>query len=97
LTPIGRNDDLMKKGLRHSISLSRRLVRKYKYLGSIRRTAQQYLYYRWRFKGDVLLFQVGRFFEFFHVRDRIDTRKDSISDGNKRKGAGISIRSLTPS
>lgn len=47
-----------------------KLVRKYKYPKMIRRTYQQYLYYRWRFKGDVIFFQVGRFFEFFHTRDK---------------------------
>jgi DNA mismatch repair ATPase MutS len=31
--------------------------------------AQQYLYYRWRFPGDVALLQVGRFFEFYAKQD----------------------------
>jgi hypothetical protein len=42
---------------------------KYKFPRGLRTTSRQYLYYRWRFKGDVLFFQVGRFFEFYHVRD----------------------------
>ncbi len=41
---------------------TRKLVRKYKYPRMIRRTCQQYFYYRWRFKGDVIFFQVGSFF-----------------------------------
>ena len=47
-----------------------RLTRKYKYPAGIRRTCQQYFYYRWRFTGDVLLFQVGRFFEFYSEHDK---------------------------
>jgi len=30
---------------------------------------QQYYYFRWRFPDDVLLFQVGRFYEFYHSAD----------------------------
>ena len=33
-------------------------------------TSQQYGYYQWRFSGDVLLFQVGRFFEYYRAHDR---------------------------
>ncbi|MCC9000875.1 MAG: hypothetical protein LM522_15525, partial [Candidatus Contendobacter sp.] len=29
----------------------------------------QYRYYRWRFPGDALFFQVGRFYEFYHPDD----------------------------
>lgn len=47
-----------------------RLERKYKFPRGIRMTSRQYLYYRWRFRGDVLFFQVGRFIEFYHVRDK---------------------------
>ncbi len=46
------------------------LIRKYRYSKGFRRTYQQYLYYRSRFKGDIILFQVGRFFEFYHTRDK---------------------------
>ena len=35
----------------------------------LRRTLQQYRYFRWRFQGDVLFFQVGRFVEFYHPGD----------------------------
>lgn len=49
---------------------TKKLVRKYKYPRVIRRTSQQYFYYRWRFKGDVILFQVGRFFEFYSALDK---------------------------
>ena len=48
---------------------TRKLVCKYKYPVGIRKTYRQYLFYRWRFKGDVVLFQVGRFFEFYSTRD----------------------------
>ncbi|KHE92585.1 DNA mismatch repair protein MutS [Candidatus Brocadiaceae bacterium S225] len=47
-----------------------RLTRKYKYPAGIRRTCQQYFYYRWRFTGDVILFQVGSFFEFYSEHDK---------------------------
>lgn len=47
-----------------------KLVRKYKYPRGIRSARQQYFYYRWRFQGDVLFFQVGRFFEFYHTSDK---------------------------
>ena len=49
---------------------TQKLVRKYKYPKGIRKTYQQYLYYRWRFKGDIIFFQAGRFFEFFSARDK---------------------------
>jgi hypothetical protein len=48
---------------------ARKLVRTYKAPRGFRRAVQQYRYYRWRFRGDVLLFQVGRFFEFYDTRD----------------------------
>jgi len=31
---------------------------------------QQYYFYRWRFPNDILLFQVGRFYEFYHSADK---------------------------
>lgn len=31
---------------------------------------QQYYFYRWRFPNDILLFQVGRFYEFYHSSDQ---------------------------
>ncbi|MBK8754350.1 MAG: hypothetical protein IPL99_23100 [Candidatus Competibacteraceae bacterium] len=46
-----------------------RLTRKYRPPGGFRRVAHQYRYYRWRFPGDVLFFQVGRFCEFYHPHD----------------------------
>lgn len=30
---------------------------------------QQYYFYRWQFSYDVLLFQVGKFYEFYHHQD----------------------------
>lgn len=48
---------------------SRKLVRKYKTPKGFDRVQQQYRYFRWRFPGDVLFFQVGRFYEFYHTRD----------------------------
>mgnify|MGYP001236354552 FL=1 len=47
---------------------ARRLTRLYKTPGVLRRVAQQYLYYRWCFAGDVVL-QVGRFCEFYAKTD----------------------------
>lgn len=64
---------------------TRRLILKYKYPGGIRRTSQQYLYYRWRFKGDVIFFQVGRFFEFYHVRDKETANLLGLSLSKMRK------------
>jgi RNA-directed DNA polymerase len=46
-----------------------KLARKYKYPKGFRKARQQYCHYRWMFPGDVLLFQVGRFFEFYHEAD----------------------------
>lgn len=48
---------------------NKKLLCKYKSLKGFRKTCQQYLYYRWKFKGDVIFFQVGRFIEFYHARD----------------------------
>jgi hypothetical protein len=48
---------------------ARKFTRLYKTPRSFRRVRQQYLYYSWRFAGDVVLFQVGRFFEFYAKAD----------------------------
>lgn len=48
---------------------ARKLTRLYKTPRVLRRVAQQYLYYRWRFAGDVALLQVGRFCEFYAKTD----------------------------
>jgi len=48
---------------------NRKLVRKYKIPKGFERVSQQYGYFRWRFPGDVLFFQVGRFYEFYQTRD----------------------------
>lgn len=61
------------------------LVRKYKYPRAMRRVSQQYLYYRWRFPGDVLLFQVGLFFEFYHVKDQEVARLLELSEIPKNR------------
>lgn len=50
---------------------NRKLVRKYKTPRGFGRVQQQYCYFRWRFPGDVLLFQVGRFYEFYHPGDAV--------------------------
>jgi len=47
-----------------------KLVRKYKVPKGFGRVRQQYYWFRWRFAGDVLLFRVGRFYEFYHSSDR---------------------------
>jgi hypothetical protein len=49
---------------------NKRLIRKYEHPKGLNKIYQQYLYYRWRFQGDVLFFQVGKFFEFYYARDR---------------------------
>ncbi len=67
---------------------NRKLVRKYKTPKGFERVQQQYHYFRWRFPDDVLFFQVGRFYEFYQLRDA------SIADllqlapmGRNRRGA----------
>jgi RNA-directed DNA polymerase len=66
---------------------TKKLVRKYKHHKGFRRTYQQYMYYRSRFKGDIILFQVGRFFEFYHIRDKevAQTLGLSVLRKNKRR------------
>jgi retron-type reverse transcriptase len=49
---------------------ARKLVRKYRHPRGMRSVYSQYLYYHWRFRGDILFFQVGRFFEFYHAKDK---------------------------
>lgn len=49
---------------------TRKLDRKYKSPKGFRRACAQYRYYRWRFPGDAILFQVGRFFELYHKDDK---------------------------
>lgn len=67
---------------------TRKLERKYKSPKGARRTRQQYFYYRWRFPGDVLLFQVGRFFELYHTHDRELAQFLGLSEmGENRRGA----------
>jgi len=52
----------------------RKLLRKYKTPKGLKTARSQYGYFRWRFPGDVLFFQVGRFFEFYGYRDRETVR-----------------------
>lgn len=47
-----------------------KLERRWPFPLGFRTVARQYGYYRWRFAGDILLFQVGRFFEFYQARDQ---------------------------
>jgi RNA-directed DNA polymerase len=44
-----------------------RLVRKYPAPTNLNTVRRQYRYYRWRFPNDVLLFRVGRFYEFYDI------------------------------
>jgi hypothetical protein len=44
-----------------------RLVRKYTVPKGLSRVRNQYHYFRWRFPDDALLFQVGRFVEFYDI------------------------------
>jgi len=46
------------------------LERRFRFPAGFSTVARQYGYYRWRFAGDVLLFQVGRFFEWYQARDQ---------------------------
>ncbi len=50
-------------------AVNRRVEPIYKVPQGFNRAAQQYRYFRWRFRDDVVLFQVGRFFEFYDHRD----------------------------
>jgi len=49
---------------------TKKVERTFRFPAGLRTIGRQYGYYRWRFSGDVLLFQVGKFFEFYHVRDQ---------------------------
>lgn len=68
---------------------SRKLKRKYKYPKGLKRVFRQYLYFRWRFKGDVILFQVGSFFEFYSRHDKKVGRllglSEIIDEKNRKK------------
>jgi len=66
-----------------------KLDRKYKSPKGFRRTRQQYLYYRWRFPGDVLLFNVGRFFELYHKEDKEVARMLDLSEMRKNQRGTI--------
>jgi len=44
-----------------------RLVRKYPVPAGLNTVRRQYRYFRWRFPDDVLLFRVGRFYEFYDI------------------------------
>lgn len=44
-----------------------RLVRKYKVPAGLNTVRRQYRHFRWRFPNDVLLFRVGKFYEFYDV------------------------------
>jgi len=67
---------------------NRKLVRKYKTPKGFERVQQQYRYFRWRFPGDVLLFQVGRFYEFYHPKDGEIARLLGLKPiGSNRRGA----------
>ncbi len=75
----------------------RKLVRKYKTPKGFRKVRQQYLYYRWRFPGDVLLFQVGSFYEFYHEKDKKTAQILSLTQmGKNKRGAryGFSVTVL---
>jgi len=57
--------------------------------------AQQYGYYRRRFAGDVLLFQVGRFYEWYQMGDREVARWLGLRPlGRRARGAryGLPVR-----
>ena len=67
---------------------TRKLERKYKAPKGFTRVCQQYRYYRWRFPGDVLFFQVGRFFEFYHKYDKKIAQILDLAEMRKnRRGA----------
>lgn len=67
---------------------NRKLVRKYKTPKGFERVKQQYRYFRWRFPGDVLFFQVGRFYEFYHHKDGEIARLLGLKPiGSNRRGA----------
>ena len=72
---------------------ARKLTRLYKAPRALRRVAQQYLYYRWRFAGDVVLLQVGRFFEFYaQPDDEIARALDLAPMGKNSRGRATGFR-----
>ena len=60
-----------------------RLVRRFKHPRSFRSVRSQYAYFQRRFPGDVLLFQVGCYIEFY----REDARKTAVLLGLERVGS----------
>jgi len=49
---------------------TRKVERTFRFPVGLSTIGGQYGYDRWRFSEDVLLFQVGKFFEFYHVQDQ---------------------------
>jgi len=72
--------------------------RKYKVPKQFDNVKQQYLFFRWRFAPLVVLFQVGKYIEFFHQEDRKLARVLKLKPlkKNKRKARfGFPISQLT--
>ena len=66
----------------------RELLQKYKFPRGFKKIRQQYLYYNRVFPEDIILFQVGDFFEFYHAHDRRPTQLLGLSKmGKNRRGA----------
>ena len=66
----------------------RKLILKYKFPRGFTQVRLQYLYYNRVFSEDVILFQVGDFFEFYHAHDPRPAQLLGLSEmGKNRKGA----------
>jgi len=72
-----------------------KLIRKYEVPRGFKKIRQQYLYYNRGFPEDVILFQAGSFFEFYHAQDRRPAQLLGLSKmGKNRRGAryGFPVR-----
>ena len=49
--------------------MTSKLLRKYRAPNGFTRVRQQYFWFRWRFEQYIVLFEVGRFYEFYHLDD----------------------------
>ena len=65
-----------------------KLLRKYEVPRGFTKVRLQYLYYKRVFPEDIILFQVGSFFEFYHAHDRRPAQLLGLSEmGKNRRGA----------
>lgn len=67
----------------------RKLESNYKHPRGFRKIRSQYFYYRCKFHRDVLFFQVGSFFEFYHEADRKTAQFLSLMEMKENKRGAL--------